>query len=396
MDIGMIGAAFAAGLLSFFSPCVLPLLPVYIGLLTTDAGNQELGMVRRAANTVAFVLGISTTFLILGLGAGSIGKMLSNSYVAIVCGIIIIFFGLYLAGLLKIPFLTQEKRMDTSKLNTSTVLGAFLLGLGFSFGWTPCIGPILGTVLAMAAQQGTALAGAGLTLVYSLGMCIPFLVITLASNLLLAKVRKLNKYMPIIQRVGGILIAVMGLWMVVTAGQNLMASNAASSAASNATTTQSATAESDASSGPDEEVDAWRHIEFETLEGEKVTIADYEGKPVYIELWGSWCPQCMSNMDAFIALADKHNTAGDVQILSMAFPSLYGEMDKAEFIEWCNEQGYEFPILMDETGALVDYFGVAGFPTSIFVDADGNVQMVRAGVVAEDELEGLLSTLAGM
>ncbi len=143
--------------------------------------------------------------------------------IAIACGVVIFIFGLHLSGLIQIPLLQREKRFDTSKLNVRTVAGAFLLGLGFSFGWTPCIGPILGSVLALAAQQGTAAAGAALTLVYSLGMSIPFLIITLASNALIGRVRSLNRHLPTIQRIGGALIAIMGLWMIFTQVHDLSA-----------------------------------------------------------------------------------------------------------------------------------------------------------------------------
>lgn len=400
MDTGIIGAAFAAGLLSFFSPCILPLLPVYIGLLTTDAGNQELGTARRAANTVAFVLGISVTFLILGLGAGAIGRALNNSYIAIVCGIIIFAFGLYLAGFLKIPFLNREKRFNTSKLDTGTIVGAFLLGLGFSFGWTPCIGPILGSILALAAQQGTAAAGAALTLVYSLGLSIPFLVVTLASNALIGRVRKINKYLPIIQRVGGVLIAIMGLWMIFTQVHELSAS--APSETTSAANQQAASDESksesanDAASSSASEVDSWRFIELEGVDGQTHTFADYEGTPIYIEFWGSWCPNCMDNMEEFQQMAAQHNAEGDVLVISVAAPGHFGEMDEEEFIEWCTEQGYDFPILMDSNIEINKFFNIMGYPSSVFVDDQGKVQLVRTGVVEPDEREGLFKVLVSM
>lgn len=422
MQTGMVGAAFVAGLLSFFSPCILPLLPVYIGLLTTDAGNNELGPVRRAANTVAFVLGISVTFLILGLGAGAVGRALNNGYIAIACGLIIFVFGLHLSGFARISLLDREKRLDTSKLNASTVIGAFLLGLGFSFGWTPCIGPILGSVLALAAQQGTALEGALLTLVYSLGMSIPFLVITLASNLLISRVRKLNKYLPVIQRIGGALIAIMGLWMIfsqvheyeasapsisaeVVAEQTASESSSESSsdsAAANSTDSaaaeSSSSAEASTTAGSDEgsDDDLWRNLEFKDIEGQTHTFAEWEGKPLYIEFWGTWCPQCMDNMDEFRQTAIKHNEAQDVQVVSVASPGHFGEKDEAELIDWCHDEGLEFPVLMDPNADLVSYFGLTGFPTSVFVDANGKVQLVRAGVIEPDELEGLFETLAKM
>ena len=400
MQASIISAAFVAGLLSFFSPCILPLLPVYIGLLTTDAGNNELGAARRAANTVAFVLGISTTFFLLGLGAGAVGRTLNNPYISITCGLVIFLFGLHLSGFMTIPILVREKRMDLSKINASTVVGAFLLGLGFSFGWTPCIGPILGSILALAAQQGTAIAGAALTLVYSLGMCIPFLIITLASNALIDHIRKLHRFMPVIQRVGGVLIAIMGLWMMFMQVHELAsyAPKANMSASQQQAETQAEveaanTGETDANASSNPEADAWRNITFEDINGEQHQIADFEGAPVYIEFWGSWCPNCMDNIEEFKETAARHNEAGDVQVISIAVPGRFGEMEKAEFIDWCNEQGYDFPILLDENAELIAFFNISGFPTSVFVDARGKVQLVLPGVIEPEELEGLFASL---
>ena len=394
----IIGAAFAAGLLSFFSPCILPLLPVYIGLLTTDASAQRLGTLRGALNTLAFVLGISTTFFVLGLGAGALGRLLDNAYVVVALGLIIFVFGLHLSGLAPISLLNREKRVDTSKLDTTTVVGAFLLGLGFSFGWTPCIGPILGTILALAAQQGSALAGAGLMLVYSLGMSIPFLVITLASGALLSKVRKINQYLPAIQRVGGVLIAIMGLWMIfnqvhalsLQANHDSTDINSVIAAVQGDSDTSNADNAADSAATADE---AWRNAPLEDTQGNAHTIAEYEGKPLYIEFWGTWCPTCMDNFEEFQETARAHNEAGDVQVVGVTAPGYFGEMEKDELVAWCEEQGVDFPVLMDEDLALVDHFALQGFPTSVFVDSSGEVQLVRAGVIKHKELEQILAGL---
>ena len=388
----IIGAAFAAGLLSFFSPCILPLLPVYIGLLTTDASSERLGTMRGALNTIAFVLGISTTFFVLGLGAGALGRFLDNAYVVVAFGLIIFVFGLHLSGIAPISLFNREKRFDTSKLDTTTIVGAFLLGLGFSFGWTPCIGPILGTILALAAQQGSAVAGAGLMLVYSLGMSIPFLVITLASGVLLSKVRKINQYLPVIQRIGGALIAIMGLWMIFSQVHtlSLQAHHSSSDVDSVIAAVQGDDSDSANSTTEDE---AWRTAPLEDVEGNVHTISEYEGKPLYIEFWGTWCPTCMDNFEEFQETAREYNEAGDVQVIGVTAPGYFGEMEKEDLIAWCNEQGVDFPVLMDEDLALIDHFALQGFPTSVFIDSSGQVQLVRSGVIEHKELEKILSDL---
>ena len=420
----IIGAAFAAGLLSFFSPCILPLLPVYVGLLTTSTDNREFSAGRRLAHTLAFVLGISVTFLILGLGAGAIGRVLNTPAVAVACGIVIFLFGLHLSGFVQIPALNRERRADMSKLDVSSTAGAFLLGLGFSFGWTPCVGPILGSVLALASQQGTAIAGAALTLVYALGLSIPFLVITLAWSLLADKVRKVNRFLPIIQRVGGVLIAIMGLWMVFSQVESAIvnpftlsaeapsaqqaadspddAENGATaadrpssdSAESNGSSSSIGTAASQSGTeGEVTEANRWRYMEMRDIDGQTHMFQDYVGKPLYIKLWGTWCPICMSELDNYAQIAEEHNTAGDVQVVSVVAPGYYGEKQEDEFVAWAHEQGLTFPILMDSNDELNSFFAIGAYPTSIFVDSSGSVQLMRTGAIDSAELEEILASL---
>lgn len=382
MDYSMIASAFGAGLLSFFSPCIIPLLPVYIGLLSIDADRESVSSARRVINTIAFVLGISVTFLLLGLGAGIVGSFVRSAYLTIACGLIVIVFGLHSSGFLVIPFLDKEKRAYASDIKTKGVSGSFALGLAFSFGWTPCVGPILGAILALASTQGSMGSSVALLLVYSLGMSIPFVIISLASNVLMAKLRSIRKYLPIVKKIGGILIVVMGLWMVFTQVTELV------KAEDSAGTIQG----SQAMTGYDE-LSEWKKIPLQDLEGNEVVLDEYLGKPIYIEFWGTWCSVCMNTIDQYQEIALKHNEAGDVQMLAVAVPGHYGELETDEFIEFVDKKGYQFPILLDEKASLCDCFAVGGFPTSIFIDSSGSVVNVRAGAIAEEELESILAGL---
>lgn len=213
-------SVFLAGILSFFSPCILPLLPVYAGILLDDkegsqasSGKYSISVVS-ILRTLAFIIGISFVFILLGYGAGFLGDLLYASWFQYVTGAVIILLGLHQMEILHFKGLYKEKRLQLQGQgqNGKGYSQAFLLGLTFSFAWTPCVGPVLGSVLALAASGGSgAWQGAGLMLVYTLGLALPFLLLALASSYVLKHFRKLHPYLGILKKVGGFLIIVMGL-----------------------------------------------------------------------------------------------------------------------------------------------------------------------------------------
>lgn len=213
-------SVFLAGILSFFSPCILPLLPVYAGVLLDDKDGAQASSgkfsisVTSLLRTLAFIAGISFIFILLGYGAGFLGDLLYASWFQYVTGAVIILLGLHQMEILRFKGLYKEKRLQLQGQgkNANGYSQAFLLGLTFSFAWTPCVGPVLGSVLALAASGGSgAWQGAGLMLVYTLGLALPFLVLALASSYVLKHFRKLHPYLGILKKVGGFLIIVMGL-----------------------------------------------------------------------------------------------------------------------------------------------------------------------------------------
>ncbi|HEV6783378.1 TPA: thiol-disulfide oxidoreductase-associated membrane protein CcdA2 [Streptococcus pneumoniae] len=213
-------SVFLAGILSFFSPCILPLLPVYTGVLLDDKDGAQASSgkfsisVTSLLRTLAFVAGISFIFILLGYGAGFLGDLLYASWFQYLTGAIIILLGLHQMEILHFKGLYKEKRLQLQGQgqNGKGYSQAFLLGLTFSFAWTPCVGPVLGSVLALAASGGSgAWQGAGLMLVYTLGLALPFLLLALTSSYVLKHFRKLHPYLGILKKVGGFLIIVMGL-----------------------------------------------------------------------------------------------------------------------------------------------------------------------------------------
>ncbi len=216
--------AFMAGLLSFVSPCVLPIVPGYLSFISgvnmselkDEAGQATPGLARRVGLTALFfVLGFSTVFVSLGAAASYVGFYLQQykRSLGIVGGIIIILLGLHTAGILRIKWLLYEKRADV-KTKPLGFLGAYVVGLAFAFGWTPCIGPILAAILLYASQQETVSQGVVLLSAYSAGLGIPFLAAAFAINAFFAAFAGLKKQMGAIEKVAGALLVAVGALLV--------------------------------------------------------------------------------------------------------------------------------------------------------------------------------------
>ena len=216
-------AAAAAGVVSFLSPCVLPLVPGYLsfvsGVSYADLSDEQGDSTRRAAlvravttNALVFVLGFATVFVALGASATAVGQFLMGSAAVFtkIAGAVIIVFGLHIVGVLRIPLLYREKRIHTQNA-PRTLVGAYAVGMAFAFGWTPCIGPILGAVLTMAATRQTVAEGVGLLGVYSLGLGLPFLAAAVGVNYLLGFTSRFRRYVRAVEITGGVLLVAVGL-----------------------------------------------------------------------------------------------------------------------------------------------------------------------------------------
>jgi cytochrome c-type biogenesis protein len=211
-------AALLAGMLSFLSPCVLPLVPPYLVYLTgtslerlADKEAAPLVRGRTILAAVVFVLGFSTVFVALGASASIVGAVLRaySGELAIVAGVVIIVMGLHFLGLTPIAWLMQEKRLEVSK--PVGLWGAYVMGLAFAFGWTPCIGPILAAILAIAASEATVAKGAAMLAVYSLGLGIPFIVAALAVEPFAAFLARFRKSLGVVEKAMGGLLVLTGI-----------------------------------------------------------------------------------------------------------------------------------------------------------------------------------------
>ena len=215
-------AAFGAGLLSFISPCVLPLIPGYLSYISGLSLDEMRGTgaievpasvrTRVIWSSVAFIIGFSLVFVALGASASVIGQFLMSRLTIMgrIAGVIIVLFGLHTMGLLRIDWLYQEKRVQTNRRPAGFV-GALLVGVAFAFGWTPCIGPILAGILAIAAAQDTVGQGVRLLLAYSLGLAVPFFATALAINRFFAAFARIRKYYHAVELTSGALLVIIGI-----------------------------------------------------------------------------------------------------------------------------------------------------------------------------------------
>ena len=211
--------AFGAGLLSFFSPCVLPLVPAYLANLAGSSAidtDEKHKVWPTVLHSIFFVLGFSLIFIMMGASAGLIGSAITQyaETLRIVAGIVIIIFGVFLIAAYKIPWLNYEKRMHVQGSRNPGYLRSMLIGAAFSVGWTPCIGPILGSILFVASYTQETLKGATLLTAYSLGMGIPFLIIGLAWSYIVPFWKGINRHLVLISILSGVLLIIVGILML--------------------------------------------------------------------------------------------------------------------------------------------------------------------------------------
>ena len=450
---------FLQGIISFFSPCVLPLVPLYIGYLSGGAKTvDENGLIRYRRgkvmlNTLFFVLGVSFAFFLLGFGFTAAGQFFKQyqSLFTRIGGILIILFGLYQLGVFGASkLIATEHRLPfrLDKFAMSPVV-ALVLGFTFSFAWTPCVGPALASVLLMASSAASAAKGFALIGLYTLGFVLPFLAVGLFTGSLLDFFKKHQKVVKYTVKVGGALMILMGVMMFTgwmngfstylsrfgvsappaAASQTVSPTPSAApeptdtpeaavtprpapvggGAPAPAETTPAAVPSAPAETAPaptatpDPNAIPAPDFTLKDQNGDEHTLSDYQGKVVFLNFWATWCPPCQREMPDVQALyEDWDKNEGDVVVLGVANPKSaeypYNQDEDEESIKtFLSDRDYTYPVVMDTTGDVFAAYGISAFPTTFMIDKEGNVFGYVQGGISRDIMDSIVDqTISGV
>ena len=368
MNLSLLGI-FLEGLLSFLSPCVLPLVPLYMSYLAGDnktideQGNVKYNVKKVFISTLFFVFGICFTLLLLSVSINVFKGFISkyHDYISILCGILLIIFGLHEIGIININILNSDKRfivnLDLKKMN---YFKAFLLGFIFSFGWSPCIGPMLANALMLVA---TGPLGYLYIVFYGLGLVIPFIITGLLTTSVINFINSKKDIIKWVLKVAGIIMICFGIYMIVDAYDN------------------SKKIDSTIEITKDNLLD----IQFKNQYDKVVQLSDYRGKYIILNFTATWCTYCNQEIPEYL---DFSSTNDDVKCLYVMSASS-SRVDDEKLLTYINSS-LKMDVIIDENDRLVNYFGITGYPTKIVISPDGIVLGYIPGYQSLDNLNDIM------
>jgi len=396
MQISLVNilVAFAGGLLSFLSPCVLPLVPGYISLMSgvsIDHLTSEGGSVARRAvilNSLAFNAGLSVIFLALGGTAGLVGSaIISNPWVRIIGGAVIIIFGLHLIGLLKIKALYKDTRQFSNQ-KPRGMLGSLTLGIAFAAGWTPCIGPILGGIIGLAATSGGWKGGLILAVFYSAGLSVPFLLTGLGINRFLGFYSRFRQHLHKVEVVSGIILILIGA-LIASGYSSLLASSRLAASLPNLEdllklkppATTAAPASTTFQPAPD--------VEFQTLEGKPFHLSSLRGRIVLLNFWATWCGPCRAEIPEFNAMQRELEARG----LSIVGASV-SPVDTADAIrDFQKDLKQDYTLIRGPEEIGAKFGNGPGLPVTYLLDREGRIRNKFVGQTSRENFEVAIKPL---
>ncbi len=383
---------FAQGLLSFFSPCVLPLVPVYLSYLSGGAQQTRHRRRKLLVSTVFFVLGISFAFFVLGMGVSALGQFFSGArvWIARIGGILLIVMGgiqLFGGGF------THELRLPFHLKSTINPFTALLLGFTFSFAWTPCVGPALASVLLMAGSAGSSALGFAYIGLYTLGFIVPFLLVGIFADAMLGLLSRSKKALLWTTRVGAVLLIAIGVLLLLgwTSGDTASSTSSAPSSSVSASETIVTPAPTTAPAPTERPAVAAPDFTLTDQYGNTHTLSDYKGKVVFLNFWADWCGYCVKEMPDIQQLyLDEGENTGDVIILGIT-----NGLSQQEMANFFTEKELTYPTLLDTDGSIFATYGAYSLPTTFMIDAEGNVYGYLTGMMNRETMDSIIAQTKG-
>ena len=375
---------FVEGLVSFLSPCVLPITPIYMGYLAGNSNEKRNSNKKVLLFTISFIFGILLAIFLMNASINLLQSFLKEHMTLFVRigGILIVLLGIYQLGFIKINFLQRTFRFSLKTDNKMNVMVAFIMGFTFSFAWTPCIGPALSSILLLAASSGDFWYSNFLMIIYAFGFTLPFLVLGLFTNKAL---NWLNSHRDIVKyttKIGAVILIIFGLMMF--SGKLNTISNYMSPSQGQVSTNQAENSDDSVNYGN----------ALLNQDDKPISLADYHGKVVFLNFWATWCPPCQREMPEIQKLSEKYQNSEDIAILTVVMPGGQ-EMDAAGIKKFLKEKGFTMPVIFDD-GRLSSSFQITSLPTTYMFDRDGNVYGSVVGQLSSDMMENIIDrTLKG-
>ncbi len=377
---------FLEGLISFFSPCIIPIIPLYMSYLAGSAKTvNEDGTItykRKTTllHTLFFVLGISASFFILGLSFTAIGSFFNNSkyILLIICGILIIVMGLFQTGIIKIKFLQKEKKINANiNIKKMNPLFAFILGFLFSFAWTPCVGPALSSVLMMAGSEESMLIGNLYVLLYAIGFIIPFLILGLFTNEALNLLKKHQKALMNLVKIGGLLLIVIGMILLYNG-----ISSIPEKSLNSCTINESGL--SNCGTGNNIDLKVAPNFTLKDINNQEYTLEKYQDKTIFLNFWSTTCSICKEELESIEKLYQEYQNK-DIIILTIVSPK-ENKASKEEIKKYIEDKNYTFPVLIDEENTTFENYFITSYPNT-FIIKDNEIKEKIPGALKYEQLK---------
>lgn len=385
--------ALVAGVLSFFSPCVLPIFPGYVSFITGTGLEQLLKENEKAASrkvifsSVFFITGFSLVFILLGASASFIGIFLRSKMWILtkIAGIGILVFGLHMIGIFKIPFLYREKRIQQHYQKSPGAIKSFLAGIFFSFGWTPCIGPVLAAILAWAAVAENFYKGIALLIFYATGLAVPFFLSALFLNVFIKYLRPLSRHLHKIEIALGIILIGLGI-LILFNRLDLLSSPAGGISLDRYIPESWAKRLSSENRSNSSEIDSKFDFALPDMQGNIKSLKDLGSTITIVNFWATWCPPCQEEMPGLSQLHNKYKDKG-LNVIGIAERS-----DTETAKKFIQAKNINYEILFDKGEKVANKYGVFGLPATYIFNAQRKKIKTFDGYTEPKEIEALIAS----